>query len=163
MSSKPLFGLETISRIFWFNAKLISVKLKVYYPFDDVILGPNDVKKHWNRDILCLHRVWDVIFDFHAKNKSFLPPNTPLYYPKGFWCVQLIPARRVRRREPASLYTKSVVSVWATREPLWKAWESYVTDFFCFVVVENESESGQGKRVKISDLLGEDVAVSIFR
>ena len=35
--------------------------------------------------------------------------------------------------------------------------------FFCFVVVENESESGQGKRVKISDLLGEVVAVSIFR
>ena len=30
-------------------------------------------------------------------------------------------------------------------------------------MVENESESGQGKRVKFSDLLGEVVAVSIFR
>ena len=46
---------------------------------------------------------------------------------------------------------------------LWEGCESYVTEIFCFVVAENESESGQGKRVKISDLLGEVVAVSIFR
>ena len=49
----------------------------------------------------------------------------------------------------------------ATRGPLWEGCESYVTEIFV-VLVENESESGQGKRVKISDLFGEDVAVSIF-
>ena len=42
-------------------------------------------------------------------------------------------------------------------------WELRDRNFFYFLVVENESESGQGKRVKFSDLLGEVVAVSIFR
>ena len=43
ISSWPLIRSEINCRIFWSYDKLILVKQKVYYPYDDVIVDPNDV------------------------------------------------------------------------------------------------------------------------
>ena len=64
ISSWSLIRSGIISKIYWDNDKVNSVKWIVYYPFDDVIFCPNDVKKHWNCDILCLHRVLYVFSGF---------------------------------------------------------------------------------------------------
>ena len=61
MSIRPLIGSEIICRIYWVNDKLILVKRKVYYHYDDVIFGPDVVTKHkiciisildWNIEVI---------------------------------------------------------------------------------------------------------------